>query len=325
MTQRELLQIDNLSVDFSFNHQRIHAVRDVSFSLGEQETIGIVGESGCGKSTLAKALMRLTPSTSRLTGSIKYNNKEILPLSEKEMQRVRGREMSMIFQDPMTSLNPTMKIGKQITESYRLHHTTLTKKEQRAYAIKMLTLVGIPRPHEIANAYPHTLSGGMRQRVMIALSLAAEPSILIADEPTTALDVTIQAQIFDLLKQLQRDLKMSIILITHDLSVIAHFCHRVLIMYAGKIVESAPVEQLFASPRHPYTKRLLESLPRLDRDPKDPIKPIHGSPPSLTHALPGCAFCTRCSHAMNICRDTEPPLTKHTDHHHYACHKKEIP
>ena len=323
MTNKRLLQTDNLSVDFSFNHQRVHAVRNVSFSLFEQETLGIVGESGCGKSTLAKALMRLTPPTSRLQGSVHYKGSDILTLSEKQMQAIRGKEMSMIFQDPMTSLNPTMKIGRQIIEGYLLHHTTLTKIEQRNLAIKLLTLVGIPRPHELANAYPHTLSGGMRQRVMIALSLAAEPSILIADEPTTALDVTIQAQIIKLLKTIQQDLKMSIILITHDLSVIAHFCHRVLVMYAGKIVESAPVEQLFASPKHPYTKRLLESLPRLDRDPRDALQPIHGSPPSLTRPLEGCSFCSRCTHAMKICKQKEPLLTQTKEDHHFACHKED--
>ena len=325
MTKSPLLQIDNLSVDFSFNHQRVHAVRDVSFSLFEKETLGIVGESGCGKSTLAKALIRLTPPTSRLMGSVRYKGREILSLSEKQMLTVRGKEMSMIFQDPMTSLNPTMKIGKQIIEGYLLHHTSLSKKEKHDLAIKLLTLVGIPRPSELINAYPHTLSGGMRQRVMIALSLAAEPNILIADEPTTALDVTIQAQIIKLLKEIQRDLKMSIILITHDLSVIAHFCHRVLVMYAGKIVESAPVEQLFSSPKHPYTKRLLASLPRLDRDPRDALQPIHGSPPNLTHTLAGCSFCTRCTHAMKICKKVEPRLTKKSTNHHFACHKERSP
>ena len=325
MTQHPLLQVDNLSVDFSFNHQRVHAVRDVGFSLFEQETLGIVGESGCGKSTLAKALVRLTPPTSRLKGSVLYKETDILSLSEKQMQTIRGKEMSMIFQDPMTSLNPTMKIGRQIIEGYLLHHTSLRKKEQHALAIKLLTRVGIPRPSELAGAYPHTLSGGMRQRVMIALSLAAKPNILIADEPTTALDVTIQAQIIELLKEIQRDLKMSIILITHDLSVIAHFCHRVLVMYAGKIVESAPVEQLFSSPKHPYTKRLLASLPRLNRNPRDALQPIHGSPPSLTHTLSGCSFCTRCTHAMKICKQIEPPLLPKSEDHYFACHKERAP
>ncbi len=321
MPHTSLLTVENLTVSFTFNHQEVQAVRGVNFALTPGETLGIVGESGCGKSTLAKALMRLCPPTSHLKGKVLYKGNNLLSLSEKEMQAMRGKEMSMIFQDSMTSLNPTMKIGKQITEGYLKHHGPLSNKQRLKYAIEMLTLVGIPRPQELVHAFPHTLSGGMRQRVMIALALACKPSILIADEPTTALDVTIQAQIIDLLKEIQHKLGTSIILITHDLSVIANFCHRVLVMYAGKIVEHAPVEKLFASPEHPYTQRLLESLPRLDNDPSVKLTPIHGSPPSLTRPPSGCSFCSRCHHAMKICKQEEPNLTQKTDTHHYACHK----
>jgi len=315
-----LLDVKNLDVSFTLNRQRLHAVRGVSFCLKEGEALGIVGESGCGKSTLAKALLRLGPRTSHLSGSVFFRGIELLSLCEKEMQRVRGKEIGMIFQDPMTALNPTMKIGRQVIEGRLFASGSLSRRKKREVALEMLHLVGIPSPEDVVDAYPHTLSGGQRQRALIALSLAARPNILIADEPTTALDVTLQVQILQLLKTLQRKLKTSVLLITHDLNVIAHFCQNVLVMYAGKIVESAPVAELFATPLHPYTQGLLESIPRLNTDPATPLAPIPGSPPRLTSTSKGCSFAPRCSKAMKICKEREPLLEQAASSHYFACH-----
>lgn len=289
--------------DLHVTIKNIRAVRGVSFTLNDGEKLGIVGESGCGKTVLMKSILQLLPSTATIeSGEILYNGIDLTQLSEKQLQKIRGKEIGMIFQDPMTSLNPTLKIGTQISEGY-LRHFPATKKEGQARALQLLTQVGVPDPELRLEQYPHQLSGGLRQRAVIALALAAEPRLLIADEPTTALDVTVQAQILDLLQMLQKD--KSTLLITHDLSLIAAFCDRVLVMYAGQVVEEASVFDLFSHPKHPYTKRLLQSIPRLDGE---RLIPIAGSPPDLSHQLTGCAFCPRCSEAMPICHHENPTL-----------------
>jgi oligopeptide transport system ATP-binding protein len=325
---KKLLEVKNLKVDFRLRNQILQAVRGIDFTLFQGETLGLVGESGCGKSASAKALVKLLPEhTCQISGEIWYDEQEIATYSEKQMQRMRGKEIGMIFQDPMTSLNPTSKIGHQIIEGYLRHHPHISHKAAWDLAIDMLHLVGVPDPEERVKEYPHTLSGGMRQRVMIALALASKPKLLIADEPTTALDVTIQAQILHLLKEIQQKLQMSILLITHDLSIVAGICDRVLVMYAGKIVESATVTQLFSSPQHPYTKRLIQSLPRLDGDPTKPLLPIDGTPPNLASPITGCSFCQRCSDAMQICLQKEPPFASAAPQHYSACwrHAMETP
>jgi oligopeptide transport system ATP-binding protein len=315
-----LLEVRKLHVKFRTQGRNLHAVRGVDFSLLEGETLGIVGESGCGKSATAKALVQLvTRYSTQLEGEVCYRGENLLHYSETKMQTIRGKEIGMIFQDPLTSLNPTMKIGRQIMEGYLYHFPKTSFKQAREIALETLHKVGIPHPEERFEAYPHTLSGGMRQRVMIALALACQPKILLADEPTTALDVTIQAQILDLLQAIQQETKTSIILITHDLSVVAKMCDRVLVMYAGQIVESAPVHELFASPQHPYTQRLLSAIPRLDQDKDHPLIPIEGTPPNLSHALNSCGFCARCPYAMNICATSQPPLYEVHPGHQSAC------
>ncbi|HSX12496.1 MAG TPA: ABC transporter ATP-binding protein, partial [Rhabdochlamydiaceae bacterium] len=285
-----LLKVSNLQVSFRLHKRLLKAVRGVSFTLNEGEILGIVGESGSGKSAMAKALVKLLPNSALISGEVLFQGEDLIPWTEKQMQKVRGKQIATIFQDPITSLNPTLKIGTQIMEGYLRHHRHISRKEAKNYAIELLELVGIPHPEERIEEYPHTLSGGMRQRVMIALALASKPKILIADEPTTALDVTIQAQILDLMKKITEKTGTSIILITHDMSVVAGFCDRVMVMYAGKIVETAPVMPLFEVPRHPYTKRLLESIPRLDMPRDKPLLPIEGSPPDLSREMTGCAF-----------------------------------
>lgn len=319
-----LLRVNNLHVSFRLPKKLLHAVRGASFVLNEGEILGIVGESGCGKSTMAKALVKLLPSSCMISGEVLYENSNLVELSESQLQKIRGKHIASIFQDPMSSLNPTTKIGLQIVEGYLQHFPKSTFKEAKEYALDLLELVGIPQPSLRFDEYPHTLSGGMRQRVMIALALASKPKLLIADEPTTALDVTIQAQILDLMMRIKEKTQTSILLITHDLSVVAGYCNRVLVMYAGKIIESADVDQLFEYPDHPYTKRLLESIPRLDMPKNVPLLPIEGSPPDLTQTLKGCAFCTRCTQAMNICILEDPPLKEVHPGHKIACwqHKK---
>ncbi len=304
---KKLLDVKNLEVTFTVHRKELHAVRNVSFHLNEGERLGIVGESGCGKSAMAKSLVKLFPeNSSKLSGEIWFDGKNLIDFNERELQKIRGKEIGMIFQDPMTSLNPTLKIGTQIIEGYLRHHPEASYHEAYCCALEMLELVGISQPKERFNAYPHTLSGGMRQRVMIALALISKPKLLLADEPTTSLDVTIQAQILDLMKTIQHKTRTSIILITHDLSVVAGFCDRVLVMYAGKIVEDATVEQLFSNPQHPYTQRLLQSIPRLNMSKEEPLIPIDGTPPSLLSPPKGCAFWARCADAMNICASENP-------------------
>lgn len=319
-----LLSVKDLHVTFKLQKQLLQAVRGVSFDLFEEEILGIVGESGCGKSASAKALVKLLPAhSSIISGEVIYKGENLLQYDDRKMQKVRGKELGMIFQDPMTSLNPTMKIGDQIIEGY-LHHTrNASRKEARAYAIQLLELVGIPQAFTRIDQYPHTLSGGMRQRVMIALALAAKPKIIIADEPTTALDVTIQAQILDLMQEIKRKTGTSFILITHDMSVVAGYCDRVLVMYSGKVIEKATVDQLFASPSHPYTQGLLQSIPRLDMAPDQPLIPIEGSPPSSVENIPGCAFYSRCKFATEICKREDPKLKEIHEGHRLACWNKD--
>lgn len=304
-----LLEVKDLHVHFSHRLGKVRAVSVVDLQLKEGEILGIVGESGCGKSTLAKALVRLLPSpTIKTQGEVLFQGVDLLKCKEDKLLSIRGKEIGFIFQDPMTSLNPTMKIGEQILEGYLKHHPHISKKEATSYAIELLSTVGIPQPTERFFEYPHTLSGGMRQKVTIALALASRPKILIADEPTTALDATIQAQILSFMSSLQKSQNTSILLITHDLSVVAGFCDRVIVMYAGQIVEVAPVEELFYHPKHPYTQKLLKTIPRIDL-PKDTLlSPIEGSPPLLHTAWKGCAFSPRCSEALPHCKMAAPPL-----------------
>jgi len=289
-----LLEVKDLHVSFKSHGQIVQAVRGVSLKIARGEKLAIVGESGCGKSVLVKALVGLLPAhTGSIDqGEIWYEGQNLCTFSEKELRRVRGREISMVFQDPMTSLNPTMKVGRQIAEM-----------NPQCDPVQLLRRVGIPDPQQRVKEYPHTLSGGIRQRISIAIALAADAPLLIADEPTTALDVTVQAQILDLLGEIQK----TMVLITHDLSVVAGFCDRIIVMYAGKIVEEGSACAVFSSPKHPYTQRLLQSIPRLDSPHGTPLVPIAGSPPDLAAPPKGCAFCARCSQAMNICRDQTPP------------------
>ncbi|KYD10664.1 ABC transporter ATP-binding protein [Heyndrickxia sporothermodurans] len=304
-----LLEVKDLHVSFGTYAGEVQAVRGVSFEVKQGEAIAIVGESGCGKSVTAKSIMKLlsTPPAKYKSGSILFNGQDLIPKNEREMQRIRGNDISMIFQDPMTSLNPTSKVGSQIMEAV-LQHNKVSRKEAWTVAKEMLELVGIPQPEKRLDQYPHEFSGGMRQRAMIAMALACRPKLLIADEPTTALDVTIQAQILELMKGLQQKTETSIILITHDLGVVAEMCDRVIVMYAGKVVETGTVEEIFEKPQHPYTKGLLKSVPRLDMNKNEPLAPIIGTPPDLLEPPKGCSFYARCESAMRICKDYSPEL-----------------
>lgn len=315
-----LLEVRDLSVSFFTYAGEVQAVRGVNFEVNHGEAVAIVGESGCGKSVTAKSIMKLlaTPPARYKSGSVIFDDQDIFQLKERDMQKIRGNDISMIFQDPMTSLNPTSKIGNQIIEAV-LRHKRVSKKEASKIALQMLELVGIPQPEKRMSQYPHEYSGGMRQRAMIAMALACEPRLLIADEPTTALDVTIQAQILELMKELQRKMDTSIILITHDLGVVAEMCDRVIVMYAGKVVETAEINELFGNPQHPYTKGLLKSIPRLDQRKNDPLLPIVGTPPDLLSPPKGCAFFPRCEFAMGICREYDPNLEEIEAGHTTAC------
>lgn len=315
-----LLEVKDLHVSFDTYAGEVQAVRGVSFHLDKGEALAIVGESGCGKSVTAQSIMRLIPSPpSRVKkGSVIFNNKEILKLSEKEMQAVRGSEIGMIFQDPMTSLNPTMTIGKQIMEGL-MKHRHLSSAQAQQEALRMLNLVNIPNAERRIKQYPHEFSGGMRQRAMIAIALACNPKLLIADEPTTALDVTIQAQIIDLMKGLQKELSTAIILITHDLGVVADMAQRIVVMYAGKIVESGTLDDIFYNPKHPYTWGLLKSVPRLDAKQKEELMPIDGTPPDLFAPPVGCGFAARCEYCMKVCKEGQPEMQEVEKGHTAAC------
>ena len=312
--QQPVLEVRNLRTEFQLRHRSVTAVDGVSFTVDHGECVGIVGESGCGKSTTGLSIMRLLPSAGRITGgSIILNGRDLAQLDSRQMQDVRGNEVAMIYQDPMTALNPTMPIGKQIAEAVRLHKDA-TSTQARARALEVLGLVGMPKPAERIDDFPHQLSGGLRQRVIIAMALASEPHVLIADEPTTALDVTIQAKILDLLDDLRQQLTMSVILITHDMGVIAGRADRVMVMYAGKVAESAGTQVLFGQTRHPYTEALLQSIPRLDHDPSQRLPSVSGMPPDLGNLPPGCRFAPRCRYAQPDCSASEPPLTGESDH-----------
>ncbi|MGN0596412.1 MAG: ABC transporter ATP-binding protein [Ruminiclostridium sp.] len=302
-----LLEIKNLSVEFKNGSGGIKVISDLNLSVGKNETLGIVGESGSGKSVTSLSIMRLhNPKSTVVKGKIDLDGTDLLSLSEKEMQQVRGNKIAMIFQEPMTSLNPIHTCGKQIMEPILLH-TKATKKEAKEKALKLLELCGIPDPEHRFNEYPHQLSGGMRQRIMIAIALACNPELLIADEPTTALDVTIQAQILQLMKDIKSKTNMSIIMITHDLGIVSDFCDRVAIMYTGEIVESAPVRTLFADPLHPYTKGLINALPRLSTSVKR-LEAIEGMVPDADKMLKGCHFNERCKFATERCKKEHPDL-----------------
>ena len=307
---RRLLDVKNLSVSFDTYVGEVQAVRGTSFHVDKGETLAIVGESGCGKSVTAQTLMKLIPMPpGRIkNGSILFDNREITELTDRQMQSICGSEISMIFQDPMTSLNPTMKIGKQIMEVL-IKHQKLSKSDAKARAIEMLKLVGLPTPEKRVDQYPYEFSGGMRQRAMIAIALACNPKLLIADEPTTALDVTIQAQIMDLMRDLQDKLDTSIILITHDLGVVADVADRVAVMYAGVIIETGTVNEIFYNPQHPYTWGLLRSVPRLDIKKGERLVPIDGTPPDLIAPPQGCPFAARCDYAMRMCVHEYPETT----------------
>ena len=304
-----ILSVDNLQVSFKTDEGVVRAVRGVSFDVRPGETIGLVGESGSGKSVTNLAMMGLVPKPpGRIdSGTALYHGKDLLTMSDSELQSVRGNQIAMIFQDPMTALNPLMTIEQQMTEITRLH-MGYSRSQAREHAAEMLSMVGISSPAKRLRDYPHQFSGGMRQRVMIAMALSCEPEILIADEPTTALDVTIQAQILDLLAELQERRGTSIVLITHDLGVVAGVCHRVMVMYAGRVIEKANVNDLFESPRHPYTIGLLESLPRFDEQKSELLQAIEGQPPDLANIPEGCAFRPRCPFAIESCSEKDPAL-----------------
>ncbi|WP_375088686.1 ABC transporter ATP-binding protein [Peribacillus sp. RS7] len=315
------LKINNLHVSFKTDEGgEIKAVRGVSLELKKGETLAIVGESGSGKSVTAKCIMGLLPKRNSMIkeGEILYEEKDLLKYTNKEMQKIRGAEISMIFQDPMTSLNPTMKIGKQIMEGLRKHQG-LGKKEGFNRATELLKLVEIPNAVERMSDFPHQFSGGMRQRVVIAMALACNPNVLIADEPTTALDVTIQAQILDLMKDLQKKTGTSILIITHDLGVVASVAQRVAVMYAGEIVETGMIDEIFYEPKHPYTRGLLLSMPKLNSNRSTKLIPIPGTPPDLGHLPQGCPFASRCPYVMKVCHDFAPDRTQVSETHTISC------
>ncbi|MBU5444593.1 ABC transporter ATP-binding protein [Paenibacillus sp. MSJ-34] len=315
-----LVEFRNLKTHFHTSAGVVKAVDDVSFTIREGETLCVVGESGCGKSVTAMSLMRLieTPPGEIAGGEIRFEGKDILRLSKREMSRIRGNEISIIFQEPMSSLNPVLTIGEQIMEPLMLH-LLLDRKEARDRAIELINLVGIPRAEQIFGSFPHELSGGMRQRVMIAIALSCNPKLLIADEPTTALDVTIQAQILDLMRDIKDKIKTSIMLITHDLGVVAEMADFVVVMYAGKVIEEAPVLELFQNPRHPYTQGLLKAKPILNQN-RERLYSIPGQVPNPVELGDNCHFHDRCAFCMDICKEKQPPLRAHDGgKHKTAC------
>ena len=314
MSQAEtILEIKDLCVEFQTVEGVVHAVDHLNYTIHKGEKLGIVGESGSGKSVSSLGMMQLIPNPpGRITGGeILYHGKDLVKASEKEMQKIRGNEISMIFQEPMTSLNPIIKCGKQIAESLRLHRG-MKKKEAMEEAVRMMRAVGIANPEVRAHEYPHQMSGGMHQRVMIAMALACQPQILITDEPTTALDVTIQAQILDLIRELNESMGTSVVFITHDLGVVSELCDTVIVMYTGHIVEQAPVKELFESPKHPYTKGLLNAIPKITRE-RNPLETIEGMVPNPTERIEGCSFSPRCPYATDQCRKAEPPMAELSD------------
>jgi oligopeptide transport system ATP-binding protein len=319
-TDPMLLNVKDLAVTFKTDDGIVRAVNGLSFSLNAGETLGIVGESGSGKSVTALSIMRLIamPPGRIEGGSIEFSGQDLLRVGEAQMRQIRGNKISMIFQDPMTSLNPVLTVGDQVAETIMLHQHR-NRKDGLARALEMFKIVRIPEAERRINNYPHQFSGGMRQRVMIAMALACDPQLLIADEPTTALDVTIQAQILDLMRDLQKRLNSAIIMITHDLGVVAEICERVLVMYAGNMVEYGTVDQIFRDPKHPYTWGLLQSLPRLDETGRKRLVPIDGQPPNLLRLPAGCSFAARCRYALPECATDPPPFVDFGDGHIARC------
>lgn len=315
----KLLEVKNLKTSFFIESGEVEAVRGVTFRLNKGEVVGIVGESGSGKSVMAKSVMSLVTSPGKVKeGEILFHNENILSKSEKELRSIRGNQISLISQDPMSALNPVVKIGKQMTEVI-IRHQKVKKKEAEQIAINLLKQVGLSSPEERVKQYPHELSGGMKQRVMIAMAMSCNPDLLIADEPTTALDVTIQAQILDLMKNLKNETNMALLLITHDLGIVAQNCTRVIVMYGGLIMEEGPVLDIFQSPNHPYTKGLLNSLPKISNGVKERLAPIQGVTPNLLHPPQGCPFAERCPHAMDICEKERPPYFEIGDERRSMC------
>ena len=319
-----LLEVEDLQVEFRTEQGQVKAVNGLTFEVAAGETLGIIGESGSGKSVAALALMRLLPEPpARVTARrVSFGGRDLLGLRDGEMRRVRGADLAMVFQDPMTSLDPVLPVGRQITEML-LAHNRCGRREARERAGALLDVVGIPEPAVYLHAYPHELSGGMRQRVLIAMALSCDPGLVIADEPTTALDVTVQAQILDLMRRLKHEIGLSVIWISHDLGTVAGLAERVLIMYAGRIMEEGPVHDLYRTPRHPYTRALLRSIPRLDGERPPALQAIEGMPPDLVRYPPGCPFHPRCPLAMDRCREARPALETAAPRHHVACWRRD--
>jgi len=317
-----ILSIRDLVVEFATEDGVVHAVDGVSYDVFPGETLGIVGESGSGKSVSQLAILGLIPQPPGriLSGEAKFDGKDLLKMSKKELRRLRGGEVAMVFQDPMTSLNPVLKIGHQIAEAIQAHQANVGDKAAKERTIALLKLVGVPNPDRRYDQYPHEFSGGMRQRAMIAMAIANEPKLLIADEPTTALDVTVQAQILDLIDRLKDEFNAAVIIITHDLGVVAEHCDNIQVMYAGKAVEFGNTDDIYYRPLHPYAWGLLRSIPRPDEEEKEPLHPIQGLPPSLINVPTGCSFHPRCPYVMDVCKVEVPPLLPVDGHHASACH-----
>jgi oligopeptide/dipeptide ABC transporter ATP-binding protein len=313
-----LLDVRDLRVHFDHGGRRICAVNGLSYALTVGRTLALIGESGSGKTVSSRAVMGLLPPTATASGSVRFQGQELLGLSDKAMRRHRGADIAMVFQDPSRSLNPTMRIGAQVAEAVRTH-ARVDRAGARDRALALLKLVRLPSPQQRLQEYPHQLSGGMRQRVVIAIALASKPRLLIADEATTALDVTTQAQIMELLRDLQRELGMALVMISHDLGLAASFADEVVVMYAGRAVERAPTRELFAHVRMPYTKALLDAIPRVERPPHTPLPVVAGRPPDLAALPPGCPFAPRCPKAQDMCRQTAPPLEEGSPGHSWAC------
>ena len=314
-----LLELHDLETHFFTNRGTVKAVRGVSYDVEEGETLAVVGESGCGKSVSALSIMRLVPPPGRTVGGrIVFQGTDLLEKGKKEMQQIRGKDIAMIFQEPMTSLNPVLTVGRQITESMEVH-LGMRPKAARARAVELLEMVQIPEPEQRISQYPHQFSGGMRQRVMLAMALACGPKLILADEPTTALDVTVQAQILAMMKQLSQQVGAAMVLITHNLGVVARYADRVAVMYAGKVVEYGPSKEIFGDPRHPYTLGLMRSVPRLDRPRQEKLSSIAGKPPDLANLAPGCSYRSRCAFAIEKCATEEPPLFSLGHRHASSC------
>ena len=315
-----LLEVRDLTTCFFTAGGTVRAVDGVSYDVQEGETVALVGESGCGKTVSALSIMRLImpPAGRIVSGQVLFKGRDVLALDEESMRRIRGREIAMVFQEPMTSLNPVLTVGRQLTETVEIH-LGMSTAQARQRAVELLAMVGIPDPAQRLFHYPHQFSGGMRQRIMIAMALACEPALILADEPTTALDVTVQAQILELIKGLSRRLGVAVVLITHNLGIVARYADRLNVMYAGKIVEHGSVRAIYAHPRHPYTLGLLHSVPRLDEPRRAKLHPIDGQPPDLTQLPPGCAFVSRCAYAIDRCQHDVPALSAVAEGHWSAC------